>query len=149
MSTRGPEIGVTNVVISIVWMRFTIWKCPINSHKRIKNCLKAISSRRGSFLNDLVSYVILIRPQSPSRNAPLGSTGFRETTGDESVCDLCRGIQPSKIRMEIGICRTSFYNSIALLIGTLYLLSVEIVLQICSSRIIFSWAFNIFLLPTS
>lgn len=137
VSTRGPEIRVTNVVISIVWMRFTILKCPINSHKRKKNCLKAISSRRGRFLNDLVPYVIVIRPQSPSRNAPLRRAGFRETTEDESVCDLCRGIRPSKIWMEIGICHTSFYNSIALLIGTRYLLSVEIVLQICSSRIIF------------
>ena len=99
--------------------------------------MKAISSRKGRFLNDLVPYVIVIRPQSPSRNAPLRRAGFRETTEDESVCDLCRGIRPSKIWMEIGICHTSFYNSIALLIGTRYLLSVEIVLQICSSRIIF------------
>ena len=36
VSTRGPEIRVTNVVISIVWMRFTILKCPINLHKRKK-----------------------------------------------------------------------------------------------------------------
>ena len=93
-------------------MRFTIWKCPINSHLRNKNCWKAISGRRGRWFGS-GSLCNLIHPQSSSRNAPLRKAGFWETTGDESVCYLCCGIWPSEVRMEIRRLRTSFYNSIA------------------------------------